>query len=380
MKIRSVRSCIEPLEDRRMFSTSVSSAASSAVSTYHVPSVVAATMKDGKLNDVAVSGTRSAGGSTKATTSDKYLIASATKAMTSTLAARLVERGYIKWTSKIVDAFPGLKGYARNTYGKITLAQLLSNRSGLPEDPSATITAALAIAPGTPMKIRNNFLVTLLKEKPVVKPGNYSYSNVGYIVAGAFMETAMRESYENMMSRLVFKPLGMTSASFGWPGSSSTVNEPRPTGSNGKSISPDAINRFPAAFDPSGGVATNITDWSKFVGVQLGQVPKKFLKSDTIKFLRHPYPDKHSTYGMGWNIVKSGFQDYTLIQHDGTDGYWYASVLASTDTDKAVLVLTNEGGSAGSGAAHSVIKALGSKLVSASDVTDNLGDIIKHIF
>ena len=384
-------SCIETLESRSMFSAtainhqfqtqSLSTDLSSIRSQYGVPSITAATMKNGKVDSVATVGTRAAGSSVAATTSDKYLIGSATKAMTSTLAARLIEKGYFKWTSTVRDFFPGLKGYAAKRYGSVTLEQLLANRSGLPQDPTGAQTVGLAIDSGTGMKVRNDFLPTLLKLKPVVTPGDYSYSNVGYIVAGTMMETAMKESYEAMMTRLVFKPLGMTSASFGWPGSSSTIDQPRATSAGGTSKAPNAIDKFPAAFDPSGGVATNITDWSKFIGVQLGQVPKKFLTTDSIKTLRRPFGGgSGSTYALGWNIVDSGFQDFTLLQHDGTDGYWYASVLASTDTDKAVLVLTNRGGAAGAGAAHAAIKKLGNKLVSASDVTNNIGGIIKHIF
>jgi CubicO group peptidase (beta-lactamase class C family) len=327
---------------------------------YGTPALAVATIKDGKLDEVAVVGTRKAGDATRARWGDQFLIASASKAMTATLAARLVEKGYIKWTSKVVDAFPGFLGKIPRQYANATLEQLLANRAGFAEDLSPGLTVAGAIAPGSPMQIRNNFLPSIMKLKPSGAAGEYHYSNVGYIVAGALMETAMREPFENLMARYVFKPLGMTSAGFGWPGSSDKLDQPRPHDILGNSYSPNAVNKFPAIFNPSGGVHTSVIDWAKFVSLQAGSVPRGFLSDSTIKKLRTPYPNDKSSYALGWNIVDIG--PINVIQHDGTDGNWYASVTVVPSTKRAVLVVANRGGFAGERAVHSVMADLQGRL------------------
>ncbi|HEX8339327.1 MAG TPA: serine hydrolase domain-containing protein [Tepidisphaeraceae bacterium] len=339
---------------------SVSEVAAARRKQHGVPALAVATMKDGKLDDVAVVGTRKAGDPTRARWADRFLIGSATKAMTATLAARLVERGYMKWTSKVIDAFPGFAGKIKAQYANATLEQLLAHRSGLPQSLTTAQTIGSAIAPGTPMQIRNNYLRSILRLKPADPAGEYNYSDAGYIVAGALMETAMKEPYENLMRRLVFKPLGMDTAGFGWPGTEGTLDQPRAHDVLGKSYSPNAVNRFPAIFNPSGGVHVSVIDWSKFVGVQLGTMPKKFLTSDTVKKLRSPFAGGGTDYGLGWNIVEAG--PIKVIQHDGTDGNWYASVTVVPDTDRAVLAVTNRGGLAGERAVHGVLADLQGRL------------------
>ncbi len=337
--------------------TSVVDVINAARKRYGVPGMVAAVMKNGVLDEMASAGTRLAGNSTRVGWGDPMLIASGTKAMTAVLAARLVERGYIQWTTKIVDVFPGYaNGRIRENYLNVTLEQLLSHRGGLPTDLPLNLTVATAIAEGDPKTIRGNYLRSMLRERAVGLPGTYNYSNVGYIVAGTMMEYALREPYENMMRRLVFEPLGMTSAGFGWPGSSSVLDAPRPHSVTGQPQTPDSLLRFPAVYNPSGGVHVNVIDWAKFVGVQLGYGPKRFLTPATIEKLRTPIGD----YALGWNVIKRS--GVTLLQHDGTDGYWYSSVLVNPSKKTAILVMGNRGGLAGERAVHDTLMGLQGRL------------------
>ncbi len=326
---------------------------------YGVPGLIAATMKDGKLDEIGAAGVRLAGESDRVRWGDPMLIASGTKAMTATLVARLVEKGYIKWTHKIVDFFPGYlrRGAINDAYQNITVEQLLSHRGGMPTDLSTQLTIATAIATDDPMTIRSNYLPSILRQKPQGSAGDYAYSNVGYIVVSAMIEQAMREPYENMMRRLVFEPLGMTSAGFGWPGSSDVLDAPRPHSPTGNSLKPDSLFKFPSVYNASGGVHVNIIDWAKFVGVQLGQAPRRFLTPATIDKLSTPI----GGYALGWNTYKQN--GFDVIQHDGTDGYWYSSVIASRDQKTAILVMGNRGPIAGERAVHDTLVQLQGRLI-----------------
>ena len=59
-----------------------------------VPSLAAAVIVDGELHAAGAAGVRKRGDATPVTVNDKYHIGSCTKAMTTTLAGILVERGW----------------------------------------------------------------------------------------------------------------------------------------------------------------------------------------------------------------------------------------------------------------------------------------------
>ena len=64
------------------------------------------------------------------TVNDKFHIGSVTKSMTATVAAMLIERGKISWTTTIGDSFPDLGDQLHPDYRPVTLEQLLAPRSG----------------------------------------------------------------------------------------------------------------------------------------------------------------------------------------------------------------------------------------------------------
>jgi CubicO group peptidase (beta-lactamase class C family) len=63
--------------------------------------------------------------------------------------------------------------------------------------------------------------------KPVAsKVGEFAYSNLGYIIAGAIAEARTGKSWEQLIRELVFEPLGIRNAGFGAPGRSGRFDEP----------------------------------------------------------------------------------------------------------------------------------------------------------
>jgi len=54
------------------------------------------------------------------------------KAMTAVIAARLVERGSLRWNTRIAEALPELRRLMLPAYRNVTLEDLLAHRAGLP--------------------------------------------------------------------------------------------------------------------------------------------------------------------------------------------------------------------------------------------------------
>src|SRR5205823_3881074 len=91
-------------------------------------------IRNGKIDEVAVSGLRRIGRSGQVRDGDAWLIGSCTKPMTATLIARLVDRGLLAWDTPLSAMLPELAETMRPEYRPVTLVQLLSHQSGLPRD------------------------------------------------------------------------------------------------------------------------------------------------------------------------------------------------------------------------------------------------------
>src|SRR5262245_65423523 len=75
---------------------------------YELPAVAAAVVHDGRVVASGAVGTRKAGAAIPVTIHDRWHLGSNGKAMTSLLAAILVDEGKLKWTSTLPDVFPEL--------------------------------------------------------------------------------------------------------------------------------------------------------------------------------------------------------------------------------------------------------------------------------
>ena len=79
-------------------------------------------------------GTRRAGVNIPVTINDRFHLGSDTKAMTSLLAAMLVEEGKLRWNTTLAEVFPELAEKMDAGFRNVTLEQLLSHTSGIPSD------------------------------------------------------------------------------------------------------------------------------------------------------------------------------------------------------------------------------------------------------
>ena len=102
-----------------------------AVETYHVPAISATVTRADGVVAHGVSGVRVAGRPDLVRIDDAFHIGSCTKPFVATLAAMLVERKKLAWSTTILDVFPEWKATIRPDYAKVTLAQLLSHEAGM---------------------------------------------------------------------------------------------------------------------------------------------------------------------------------------------------------------------------------------------------------
>jgi CubicO group peptidase (beta-lactamase class C family) len=293
-----------------------------------------------------VAGVRRVGHEAKATLDDAFHLGSDTKAFTAFVAARLVDAGVVAWDTKLVDVWPARRKRIHADLRDVTLAQLLHHRAGLPHDPADR---KLLLQPtDRPLVEQRRLIVeSVLALAPIHAPGKqFEYSNAGYIVAGALLETKTGKSWEDLVREHVLDPLGMTSCGFG---PTATPDDPDGVWAHGGE-SPGyvalAIDN-PPAFGPAGTMHCALPDWAVFARAQLLRDPK-LLQDATWTTLQTalPLPDRGGGYAMGWLVAELPWAKGVVLTHDGSNTVNYASAMLLVDPRIAVLVATNAGDAA----------------------------------
>lgn len=321
---------------------------------HRVTGLVGAVLSGGRLSVGAV-GVRKLGSPEPIRVTDRMHLGSNTKAMTATLLGTLVDEGTLSWGSTIREVFPDLAPQLHPGYRAVTLHQLLTHRAGMPgnhgENPTEREVARLqalaraAFAGRTRTEQRRLFLGAVMKDPPKTKPGTaFDYSNHGYMGAASVAEQVTGQSWETLIRRRLFEPLGMSSAGFGPPGEQGEVDEPRGHFRVNGQLRPTHEDPFivPLAW-PAGGVHCSVPDWSRFVALHLAGArgQGRLLKPATFRVLQTPPPG--SGYACGWIVLERVVAAGRVLYHDGTNRAWYASMFLAPALDYALLVATNQG-------------------------------------
>lgn len=299
------------------------------------------------VRSIAAVGIRRHGSAEAVTPHDLFHIGSCTKAMTSTVIARLIEEGTLDWTTTPADVFPELSDAMDPAFRKATLELLLTHRAGAPADLNADgLWARLWERRGSPIEQRLDLLRSVLARPPVSEPGRrYLYSNAGYAIAGAIAERKTGLSWEDLMRRKLFEPLGMKSAGFGAPGAVGGGDVPwGHVLREGKltPIEPGPMADNPPAIAPAGTVHCTLSDWGRFVALHLrgSKEDTPLLKRDA--FHRLHTPSRGADYAMGWIVTQREWGG-TVLTHAGSNTMWYGVVWMAPQKDFAVLAVTNLG-------------------------------------
>jgi CubicO group peptidase (beta-lactamase class C family) len=131
------------------------------------------------------------------TTANRFRIGSITKMYTATMILQLVEEGKLNLTDTLDKFFPQIPN-AR----KITIAQILAHRSGIPNSrPTTSKTNAVT---------KDEVLALISKATPGFEPGTkYSYSNSGYFILGLIVEKLAAKSYAEALDERIASRIGL---------------------------------------------------------------------------------------------------------------------------------------------------------------------------
>lgn len=137
-----------------------------------------------------------------------FRIASMTKQFTAVCVLQLAQRGKLNLQDDIKKYLPDYNSHGRH----ITIEQLLSHTSGIPDFSEKKDFPAQVVLTQSPRELMNFFMNDSLTFEPGT---NWGYSNSGYVVAGLIVEKVSGLPLNEYVRENIFKPLEMTHSAFG---------------------------------------------------------------------------------------------------------------------------------------------------------------------
>jgi D-alanyl-D-alanine carboxypeptidase len=184
-----------------------------------VPGLVYAVLNSDKVLLSGAVGFKQLRGKDSISVANRFHLGNATASLTAFIAAQMVARGKIVWTTKLIQELPLLAKKCRPEYKSVTLADLLSQQAGFPGFNLYADFANLPAHSGT-LQVQRYKLVEWLVLQPsridtsVKRTARFSNANTA--VAVAMLEKAAGKSWEELLQEYINKPLGI-SVKTRWP-------------------------------------------------------------------------------------------------------------------------------------------------------------------
>jgi len=137
----------------------------------------------------------------------RFRIGSITKQFTAMAILMLEHQGRLRVSDRICHYVASCPA----TWAPITLAELLTHSSGIPNFTAVPAFAELSVHPSSP-----EHTLGLVRNLPLSFPpgSTYEYSNSGYVLLGMVVEKVSGMSYEAFLQRNIFGPLRMRNTGY----------------------------------------------------------------------------------------------------------------------------------------------------------------------
>lgn len=254
----------------------------------------------------------------KNTNNSLYRVFSTTKMFTATVILKLEEEGKLSLNDKLSKYYPTFpKG------DNITIANLLSHTSGIPDETSSENT------------VNEEILMKFLASKPLdFSPGTqWNYSNSGYYILGHIIKKVTGTDYDKAIENYILKPLQMNNSGFHF---NEVTDENKAWGYEFLSdkMSNEAL-RFKTDHPfAAGAMYSTVGDIFKFNEAFKNY---KILKKETVEKMITPYLNDHYGFGCDTSTVNGKKR----IGHDGGGPGYRSRYYRIPEDDICVIVQSN---------------------------------------
>ena len=322
------------------------------LTTFDVPGIAVAIVKDGKVIHSKGYGVRSLNTKQKVDENTLFGIASNSKAFTTAAIGILIDDGKLQWDTKVIDIIPEFRMYNPYVTEEFTVRDLLTHRSGL-----GLGAGDLMFWPDSTDFTINDIIHNLRYLKPVSGfRTKYDYDNLLYMVAGEVVARLSGKSWEAFVEERIMQPLQMTHSAGSWfrlKDTTNIIDAHAPI--DGKVR---VISRHKETFGSSaGGIYSNIADMCKWIIMQMhdgkygdnlskrlfsAKVHNEMWTPQTIIPVNTtpPYNTHFSAYGLGWGL--SDVKGYKQVTHTGGLEGMVTQVTLLPELQLGIIVFTNQ--------------------------------------
>jgi CubicO group peptidase (beta-lactamase class C family) len=311
-----------------------------------VPGMAVAVVRDGKTVYAKGFGVRKIGESQPVDADTVFQIASLSKSLAASVVAHQVGAGVIKWDTPVVAHLPWFKLMDQWVTQHVTIADMFSHRSGLPEHAGDDLEDLGYDRRTVLERLR---LVPLRSFRDI-----YAYTNFGLTAAAEAAAAASGKDWESLSEDVLYEPLGMSATSSRFADLEKRSNRAFGHVKVGDGFQPK-YQRLPDAQSPAGGVSSSANDLARWMAMVLqnGQFQgRQIIPADALlPAVTAEIISTHSSavdarpsfygYGFGVGITPSG---RTTISHSGAfalgAGTHYTMIPSA---GVGIVVLTNAG-------------------------------------
>lgn len=335
----------------------VDSAITAELSATRTPGAVLVAIRGDSIIHIKPFGLANAETRAPVTSEMVFRVASVTKMFTALTASLLAERGQLDLSAPIgryaSDVAPALRG--------LTLAELLSHTAGLRD---AFAAAGAGGAPTLAAAARRLDSGAVLTRPQTV----YSYSNIGFMLAGYVLERASGRPYADLVTREVLTPLGMTHSTFQVATAMAQPlaygHDADPNDATRTAVVPFTDN---AELLPRGGLFSTGPDMARFA-IALMNAPKGSSRGMPAAALRRAMETRATApsdstggvpdqaYGLGMRITN--YRGHREVGHFGGGVGYGAVVRLLPDRRVGVIILANRTNALLNRAADAALDAL----------------------
>lgn len=335
-----------------------------ALQRFGVPGASVAVIEDGEVAYIQGIGVKRAGRSAPVDADTLFAIASTTKALTSAMAATIVDDGFMSWDTPVQRLLPAFTLVDPALASRITVADALCMCTGIPGRTAQIIFDVPNLSPQR--------LIASVADMPLTAPfgKHFQYSNQMYDVAGYAATIAaggapddLNHAYHQAMRDRLLIPLGMTHSTFALDQLLTDGNYTNPHAADIKGRT-EPISLLATAgvaelgAGPAGALWSSARDMARWLSMQLanGITPDGRRVISVANLLRTHAPrvpiepesdlpalinDASDHYAMGWEV--GTYKGQKLVHHSGSILGFNSQVTFLPDAGLGIVILTNGG-------------------------------------
>jgi CubicO group peptidase (beta-lactamase class C family) len=314
-----------------------------------IPGLGVGIVEDGEIVHARGFGVQSLGTGTPVTLDSIFCVASIAKCFVASAIMQLVEQGILYLDVPVIDYIPEFK-LDDELYRQITLRQILSHTSGMPDMDEIEYDELIA-HPELDEEAPVRYVRALATRKMIAQPGErFAYSNIAYNVLGHLIAKVTGLTFEDYMKAHILNPAGMSDTTFLFPdvprGRLAMPHLRTPE------MSVNPICPYHRADAPASFLYTTVVEMCHWALTSLNRGSfrgQRILLPSSYELMWTPVAKRahgplREEMGLGWAL--GHFEGVRTIAHGGGCFGWTCHLILLPEKNSAAIILCNEESSA----------------------------------